>query len=51
MNDLEISTWSSIVEVVKNFSGNWQAKNYKELLEKLLKSLQDIGTNMSINKY
>ena len=34
--------------MVKNIFGNCQAENYKELMEKLLKSLQDIGTNMSI---
>ena len=33
---------------MKNFLGNRRAKNYKELVEKLLKSQQDIGANMSI---
>lgn len=48
MNDLELCTWTSFVDVVKNFSGNHQAKNYKELVEKLLKSLQNTGANISI---
>ena len=33
---------------MKNFLGNHWGENYKELEEKLWKSLQDIGTNMSI---
>ena len=37
-----------LVDVVKNFLGNHQAANYKELVEKLLKSLQDISANMCI---
>ena len=45
MNDLESCTWISFVDVVKN---NCWTENDKELVEKLLKSLQDIGTNMSI---
>ena len=48
MNDLELRTWTSFVDMMKNFLGNRQAKNYKELVEKLLKNLQDIGTNISI---
>ena len=48
MNDLEISAWTSFVDMEKNFLGNHQAESHKEFLEKLLKSLQDIGTNMSI---
>ena len=32
----------------KNFLGNRRAKNHKEFVEKLLKSLQDIGTNINI---
>ena len=48
MNDLELFARTSFVDVVKNSSGNLRAENYKELVEKLCKSLQDIGTNMSI---
>ena len=49
MNDLELLTWTSLVDAGKNLLGNRRAENYKELVEKLLKSLQDIGTHMSIN--
>ena len=35
--------------MVKNFLGNCWTKNYKELAEKLLKSLQNIDANVSIN--
>ena len=41
-------TWTSLVDVVKNFLGNCQAENYKELVEKLLKNLRGIGFDMSI---
>ena len=47
MNDSELHAWTSFVDVLKNFLGNHWVEN-KELVEKLLKSLQDIGTNMSI---
>lgn len=42
MNDLELCTWTLFVDVVKNFLGNRQAKNYKGLVEKLLKSLRTL---------
>ena len=48
VNTLELRAWTSFVDVVKNFLGNRRAENYKEFVEKLLKSLQDIGANMSI---
>ena len=46
MNELELPTWISFVDVVKNFLGNHRAKNYKEL-----KSLQDISANISIKAH
>ena len=48
MNDLELRSWKSFVDVAKNFWGNCRIEEYKELVERLLKSLQDIGANMSI---
>ena len=48
MNPLELCTLTSSVDMVKNFSGNRRTENYKELVGKLLKSLQDIGANMCI---
>ena len=48
MNNLELCAWTLFINTMKNFFGNHQTENYKELVEKLLKSLQDIGTNMSI---
>ena len=47
MNDLKLRAWTLFVDEVKNF-GNNRAENYKELVEKLLKSLLDIGANISI---
>ena len=40
----------SFVDLVKNLSSR-QAENYKELVEKLLKSLHNISINMSIMVY
>ena len=37
--------------MVKNFLGNHRVENYKELVKKLLKSLQEIGANMSIGAH
>ena len=48
MNWIGLRAWTSFVDVVKNFLGNHWAENYKEWVEKLLKSLQDICSNMSI---
>ena len=48
MNDLELPSWRLFVDVVSNFLDNRQAENYKELVEKLSKSLHDIGANLSI---
>ena len=47
MNDLELRALTLFVDV-KNFFGNCWAENYNGLEEKLLKSLQDIDTTMTI---
>ena len=51
MNDLELRTWASFVDILKTVFGNRQAENYKELEQNLLKRLLDIGANMSIKVY
>ena len=51
MNDLELPVWKLFVDVVKNFLGNHWAENYKELIEKMLKSLQGTSANMGIKVY
>ena len=43
MNNLELRSWTSFADVVKDFLGNRRAENYKKLVENLLKSLQNIG--------
>ena len=43
MNDLKLCVWISFVDVVKNYLGNRRAENSKELMEKLLKNLQDMS--------
>ena len=48
MNDLELHAWILFVDVMKNFLGKYRAENYKELMEKLFKSLQDIIANIKV---
>ena len=49
MNDAELRAWTLFVDVgKKNFLGNRRGENYKELVEKLLKSFLKVGANMSI---
>ena len=47
MNDLELRAWISFVDVVINLDNRW-AENYRELVEKLFKSLHNIDAYMSI---
>ena len=48
MNDLELRSWTSFVDLGKIFLGDRRTENNKELVGKLLKSLQDIDANMRI---
>ena len=48
MSDLELRALISFVDAMKNFLGNRRVDNYKELVEKLLKILQDIVAYMRI---
>ena len=45
---MELRIWTLFVDMVKNCLCNRQGEKYKYLMEKLLKSLQDLGANMSI---
>ena len=38
MSELEKNAWLSFKDVVKNFLGNTRAKNYTEIVQKLLES-------------
>jgi len=40
--------WNAFREVATGFLGNRRADNYKELLEELLPSYQELGCNMSV---
>ena len=44
----ELSAWMAFRNVVQFFLGKRKAPNYKELVEKLLTSLHQLGANMSI---
>ena len=51
MNDSILRTWASFVDIVKNFLCDHKAENYKEFVEMLFKSLQNIGAYMNISVY
>lgn len=48
MTQVELEAWTSFVSVVKNFLGNYKAKNYAEIVDKMLQNFEKLGTNMSI---
>ena len=51
MNHLELRAWISFADMLKNFLGNRRAENCEELVQMLLKILQDIGTNVRIKAH
>ena len=48
INEIELASWLSFVEVVQTFLGNRKADNYKDIVQKLLDNFQALGINMSI---
>ena len=48
MTVVEARAWKAFSKVVHNFPGNKRTENYKDLVEELLLSLQDLGCRMSI---
>ena len=48
MNETELASWLSFVEVVESFLGTRKANNYKDVLQNLLDNFQALGINMSI---
>ena len=48
MNEIELASWLSFVEVVQNFLGNRKADNYKDIVQKLLDNFQALRINISI---
>ena len=48
MNVVEARAWKAFSTVVHNFLGNKKADNYKEMVEELLLSLQELGCRMNI---
>ena len=47
MSELEKNAWKSFKVDVKNFLENKRAKNYTEIVQKLLESYKALGCNMS----
>ena len=48
MNEIELASWLSFVEVFQSFLGNHKADNYKDIVQKLLDNFQALGINMRI---
>ncbi|CAK8696271.1 unnamed protein product [Clavelina lepadiformis] len=48
MNETKIEAWHAFRGVVDGFLGNKRDRNYKELVEKLIKSYQNMGCRMSV---
>ena len=46
MNEIELASWLSFVEVFQSFLGNRKADNYKDIVQRLLDNF--LGINMSI---
>ena len=48
MNEIELASWLSFMEVFQSFLGNRKANNYKDIVQKLLDNFQALGINMGI---
>ena len=48
MTEKESAAWAALVLVIKNFLGNYTASDYIELVNNMLGSFKDLGSNMSI---
>ena len=48
MTTVEAQAWNAFADVIHNFLGNNKADNYREIVEKLLLSLQELRSRMSI---
>ena len=46
MNEIELASWLSFVEVVQSFLRNRKAYNYKDIVQKLLDNFRALGINM-----
>lgn len=51
MKSVEIKAWKAFVQVVNNFLGNNKARNYEELVTKMLTAFRNLGCNMSIKMH
>ena len=51
LNEMELSAWTSFVEVVRNFLGNHKAEKHCELIENILKFYERMGCRMSLKMH
>ena len=50
MNEIELASWLSFVEVVQSFLGNGKADNSKDIVQNLLDNFQALGINKHEHK-
>ena len=48
MNEVKLEAWKAFDLVVKNFLGNYKARNYAELVNNMLTAFRNLGYNMSV---
>ena len=48
VNEVELASWLSLVELIQSFLGNHKTDNYKDIVQKLLDNSQALGINMSV---
>jgi len=51
LNEMELSAWTSSVEVLRHFFGNHKAENHCELTENMLKSYERMGYRMPMKMH
>jgi hypothetical protein len=48
LNEVELAAWTAFKDVCSNFLGHNKADNYQEIVERLLRSYEAMGCNMSL---
>ena len=51
LSDKEKATWQSFEKVLNGFLGNFKAANFKQLVQGLMDSYEQLGCNMSLKMH
>jgi len=51
LSDNDKATWQSFEKVSNGFLGNFKATNFRELVQDLMDSYEQLGCNMSLKMY